>query len=187
MKLSRQQLLRFILLCGLIVGIDALIKLMTVRYVPLMPWASPFYPYGGFSIFRDFLGVDFSINYVANRGSAWGLFAQWHEYLLAVRIVAIIALVVYMVYVNSEENRHIPLSLIIAGAVGNVIDSFFYGHVVDMFHFVAWGISCPVFNIADAAIFFGVMTLFVQGILEKRRETQKSSFMQGSDGTFRGF
>ncbi|MCB1080337.1 MAG: signal peptidase II, partial [Chlamydiia bacterium] len=39
--------------------------------------------------------------------------------------------------------------------------------VIDMFHFVLWGYSFPVFNVADMMIFFGVATLLIQSLLEK--------------------
>jgi len=168
MNKKRAAALLFVLL--FILAFDIVTKALTVNFVPMMPWASPFYPYGGIGIFKDFLGVDFSVNYVSNRGSAWGLFAQWQNYLLGVRIFAIICLSVYLFAFNQLKARQIPLLLIIAGAFGNVIDFFLYGHVVDMFHFNAWGFSCPVFNVADASIFFGVLAMFILSMKKKKTD-----------------
>lgn len=167
----KNRVMRLSVLFASLLGLDALTKALTVHYVPLMPWASPYYPYGGLGIFKHFLGVDFSINYVANRGSAWGLFSEWQEWLLLVRIGAIIALFIYLIAYNPIRKRQVPLLLIIAGACGNVLDFFLYGHVVDMFHFNAWGFSCPVFNCADAAIFFGVLILMLPALKKRVEKT----------------
>jgi signal peptidase II len=52
--------------------------------------------------------------------------------------------------------------MILAGAVGNVFDCIVYGHVIDMFCFIFWGYIYPVFNIADAAIFCGILMLLLE-------------------------
>jgi signal peptidase II len=58
--------------------------------------------------------------------------------------------------------------LIATGAIGNILDYFIYGHVVDVFYFVFWGYSFPVFNVADSIIFCGIVVLFLQSFLERR-------------------
>lgn len=155
---------------SVVLSLDAFVKYVVFTNVPTAPWAVPYYPYGGIGVFESVLGVDFAINHVHNRGSAWGLFANWHNLLLAVRILAITALSVYLVFWNKIRARDIPLTLIIAGALGNVVDCFVYGHVIDMFHFVLWGWSCPVFNVADSCIFIGVVVMLLQSMFtgEKR-------------------
>ena len=45
----------------------------------------------------------------------------------------------------------------LAGALGNIVDSLFLGHVVDMIHVVFWGWDYPVFNVADSFIFLGCL------------------------------
>jgi signal peptidase II len=126
----------------------------------------PLYPYGGISIFKKVLGIDFSIVHQTNKGAAWGLFASMQDYLLLFRIGAIVLLFAYLL-VNKTAMRRFPLLLILSGAIGNVVDYFLYGHVVDMFHFTFWGYSYPVFNIADSAIFCGVALLLLQSSSKK--------------------
>ena len=58
---------------------------------------------------------------------------------------------------------------ILAGAIGNVLDSYIYGHVIDMFHFVFWGRSYGIFNFADAMIFLGGFGLLIATYEKKRR------------------
>ncbi|CDZ79999.1 Lipoprotein signal peptidase [Candidatus Rubidus massiliensis] len=129
----------------------------------------PFYPYGGIAIFKNFLGIEFSISHATNKGAAWGLFANFQQLLLYFRIVLIAGLIAYIIEFNKKVNNTVPLSIIAAGAVGNVIDYFLYGHVVDMFHFILWGYDFPVFNIADSCIFIGICWLIVNSWIEEKK------------------
>jgi signal peptidase II len=62
------------------------------------------------------------------------------------------------------------LTLILGGAIGNVIDRFEHGYVVD-FLSAHWGASYfPAFNIADAAISIGAACVILDALLESRRE-----------------
>lgn len=98
----------------------------------------------------DFLGAWFRIHFVENEGMAMGI--SWGgeigKYSLTLfRIVAIIA-IIYYIYVliknNASKTFIVVMSLILAGAMGNVIDSLFYGLIFsDSYHqiasFVPWG------------------------------------------------
>ena len=58
------------------------------------------------------------------------------------------------------------LSLIVGGAIGNnLIDRLIYGKVADFFQFYAYGYDWYVFNVADAAITFGVMVLLYDALM----------------------
>lgn len=140
---------------------DALLKQWVHQNLPIMGQANAGYPYGGIGVFQNFFGIDFSIVHTINRGAAWGMLAKWQDYLLYVRIGVILALIIFMIGFNKRISWTIPLALIVAGAAGNVLDYFIYGHVVDMFQFVFWGYEYPVFNIADSAIFVGVISLLI--------------------------
>lgn len=89
--------------------------------------------------------------------------------LLGARIVIILALAIYTFFLNKVSQRSIPLLFILVGATSNILDFFTYGAVVDLFHFVLWGYSFPVFNVADTLIFFGVASLLVLSLFEKRK------------------
>jgi signal peptidase II len=66
------------------------------------------------------------------------------------------------------------LTLIVGGAIGNVIDRFEHGYVVD-FLSAHWGTAYfPAFNIADAAISVGAGCVILDAMLEARRERQAS-------------
>ncbi len=116
-------------------------------------------PYG-IPIFKNWYGIDFSLEYVMNKGAAWGFFSSMQLVLLWGRCAIILALFSYLFLVKFAFLRNLSLVAILSGAIGNVLDFFVYGHVVDMFYFRFWGYSFPVFNIADASIFCGVLLLF---------------------------
>lgn len=126
----------------------------------------PVYPYGGIGVFKNFLGIEFSISHTTNHGAAWGLFHQFPNALLGVRLVLSGALLVYL-FLNIQSFIALPLIFILAGAIGNILDLFVYGHVVDFIHFVLWGYDYPVFNFADCFIFVGVFTVILISYFEK--------------------
>lgn len=127
---------------------------------------------GGFHVF-SFGGITLDIVYATNRGAAWGVFAKYPYILLAVRLF-IIALLLTMVFLGRiSKNARLPFALIIGGAIGNIIDFFVYGHVIDFIAFTFWGYVYPVFNVADSAIFCGVALLVIQWWHAKNQHAKK--------------
>jgi len=155
-------------ICLVLLLMDIAVKWYTQHYIPGLDEGGFFYPYGGVAVFQDFLGVDFSLNYAKNTGAAWGAFGNFQKPLLIVRMIIMACLVVYLARKKISLSRRWALSLILTGALGNILDYFLYGHVVDMFYFVLWKYSFPVFNVADSLIFCGICLIFLQNTLEKR-------------------
>lgn len=97
----------------------------------------------------------FHITLVHNRGAAFGILKNQIPLFIITSLFAII-----LIYFNLKENRQsksysIVLSLILAGALGNLIDRLFFGYVIDFLDFRIW----PVFNVADSAITIGAILL----------------------------
>lgn len=132
-------------------------------------------PWECIPVFTNWLGIDFSIEHVVNRGAAWGLFASWQVLLLCVRLLVVAGLIVYLCAGRCVRAQEAPFVAIISGALGNIFDFFLYGHVVDMFHFTFWGYSFPVFNVADSAIFCGVAAMLLINMWMKRKGSLKSA------------
>lgn len=141
--------------------VDQTTKYFSYAFLSGKSGFSPVFPYGGIGLFQDFLGIDFSLNYMTNTGAAWGFLGQYQVLLMGFRILLIGGLILYFLRFNKESNLQIPLMLIISGAIGNVVDYFVYGHVIDMFHFVLGGYDFPVFNFADTAITCGVILIAI--------------------------
>lgn len=150
--------------------LDFFSKSYVHQHIPLISMASSYYPYDGIPVFYNFLGIDFSINHVMNRGAAWGVFASLQVALLYLRVVLIAGMLIHLFFFNKERFRQFPFTLIITGALGNVIDYYRFGHVVDMFHFKFGSYTFPLFNIADSAIFCGVALLILKSLWEKRQQ-----------------
>jgi signal peptidase II len=157
------------LLIGIFVFIiDVITKYLTHTHLSVMNRHTLWYPYGGIGVFKDFLGIEFSITHQINHGAAWGVLSNYQMPLLYFRIALVAALLFYAIFINKHKSWSIPLALIISGAAGNILDYFLYGHVVDMFHFVLWGYDFPVFNVADSAIFLGIASLLITSSFEKK-------------------
>lgn len=169
-----QQSRKFALYLGItILFLDLATKCLVSLFLPVMDSEHLWYPYGGVPVFRDFFGVEFSLVHAINYGAAWGLFSNHQGGLLVGRMVLISGVVVYAWRFNRNRSYDIPLALVIGGAIGNVIDYFIYGHVIDMFHFVLWGYDYPVFNVADMAICAGIIWLFMTSSLSDEQPKKK--------------
>tara|TARA_Y100000310_G_scaffold313860_1_gene362682 strand:- start:4124 stop:4552 length:429 start_codon:yes stop_codon:yes gene_type:complete len=90
-----------------------------------------------------------SFTYVKNTGAAFGSLQGYNSILI---IITIIILGICFYYF---KNYKLPLALIIAGGIGNLIDRIFFGFVRDFISVSVW----PVFNIADASNTIGVIFL----------------------------
>jgi signal peptidase II len=117
-----------------------------------------------------------SLIYVANTGSAFGLLANKTFLLIITSIAALLFILLFLRYLSPATRLSIvSISLILGGAVGNLIDRLQFGYVTDFIYFRLWGdFYWPAFNIADAAILVGVCTLiysfYKSGVFRKAYE-----------------
>ena len=100
-----------------------------------------------------------------NDGAAWSILEGQQWFFSVVTVVALIV-ILYLFY-RWRHNPHLllPLSLILAGAVGNFIDRIQHGYVVDMFETLF--MNFPVFNVADCCLTIGVVWLVIIIIREE--------------------
>lgn len=156
-----------------ILGLDLFTKYWVQAHIPLVDWQTS-YPYDGIGVFRDFFGIEFSIVHVTNHGVAWGALGEYQLPLVILRICLIFGMAIYLLHYNRRRSWVFPLTLVLFGAIGNVIDYFIYGKVIDMFYFVLWGYRYPVFNVADSAVTVGVLWIvFITPFFEKKLQTSE--------------
>ena len=101
----------------------------------------------------------FYFTFIKNFGIGFGLLnnpaSRWILILITIVIIGII-----LYYYKELPKKYLPIistSLILGGAIGNLIDRFLFGFVIDFIDFRIW----PAFNIADSAVTIGVIGLII--------------------------
>ena len=115
--------------------------------------------------------LDFTL--LHNTGAAFSLLAGasgWQRWFFIALACVVSVLLVAWIWRTPRGDKLLPLalSLILGGAVGNVIDRVVHAYVVDFIH-AHWGAAYfPAFNIADSAITIGAVLLILDAFREKR-------------------
>ncbi len=145
----------------------------------------------------------FQLTYVENYGIAFGI-DLGRNFKVAVSIFTLLAVVgiLYYLYVSRHKSFSIRLaiSILLGGAIGNLIDRTFYGffyeyaplfhgRVVDFFHidffdyslFGKYYDSLPIFNIADISVFIGTMMLLIISFRSKKTEADETETISTSE------
>lgn len=117
-----------------------------------------------------------NIIHTYNPGAAWSMFAnaggaqRWVFSVLAVVVSAVLVYWLRRLALSTQRLLIGGLTLILGGAIGNVLDRLRLGHVVDFVQ-VHWNDSYfPAFNVADSAISIGAVFVVLDAIRESQRE-----------------
>ena len=111
----------------------------------------------------------FNLTYVRNTGAAFSFLSEaggWQRWFFA--ILASIISIVLAVWLAKLKKHEIlmaaSLSLILGGAIGNLIDRVLYGYVIDFLdvYYQSW--HWPAFNVADSAITVGVILMLLESV-----------------------
>jgi signal peptidase II len=106
----------------------------------------------------------FHITMVYNTGIAFGLFKNQTVLFSAISFFVIVLIIFSILEQKRRKDiNHLEifaLYLILSGAIGNLIDRFRFGYVIDFLDFRVW----PVFNIADSAITIGMVLILIRCI-----------------------
>lgn len=151
---------RLILISGFVIIADQLTKYIIKINIAL---------YDNIIVIKNF----FNITHILNPGGAFGFFASSSpgvRKFIFLFVSSIVALLILWFYKKSAENfifLSIGLALIFGGAVGNLIDRFIYGKVLDFLDFYMGTYHWPAFNMADSAITIG-MGIFIYHIIFKK-------------------
>ncbi len=121
----------------------------------------------------------FSLTLSYNPGAAFSLLGDaggWQRWFFTAFALAVsVFLIVWL--------RRLPpwdrwqtwgLSLILGGAIGNVIDRLAYGHVIDFIHVYWRDWHYPIFNVADSAITIGVVMILIHAFFLEGRQKSHS-------------
>lgn len=102
------------------------------------------------------------LQYLENRGSAFGMFQNQKFFILTVGIIFMAILILFLFKLPEQKKFcivHIAMATIIAGGIGNMIDRFRFDYVVDFISFVL--INYPIFNVADIYVVVATIGLFI--------------------------
>ncbi len=168
-KINREIVLSVCKISLSVALLDQITKLLVLKYIPL---------YTRVEIIQGF----FNLTHVRNPGVAFGMLQNFGSNYQFISLAVISAITLFLLFViltqtkQDDKLQSASLSLILGGAVGNLIDRFRLGEVVD-FISVHWQslYYWPSFNIADAAISIGiVLFLFDELFLKKSfKKTEK--------------
>ena len=142
-----------------VVVLDQLTKAVVMRHI-------------GYGTYVSVLPVlDFTLRY--NPGAAWSMLAEatgWQRWLFSgLALVVSVAILVWLRRLDGRSRSWlaVAVALILAGAVGNLIDRLWLGQVVD-FIVAHWGEhQFPAFNVADSAITIGAGLMLFDALTDK--------------------
>jgi signal peptidase II len=110
--------------------------------------------------------LDFRLVY--NTGAAWGMFEGARNLFLIIAAFVIVAMFVYILANKSHAALEIiALGMVAGGAIGNGIDRFATGQVIDFIHTLF--IDFPLFNIADSSITVGVILFLIMFLFGNKK------------------
>ncbi|WP_243140653.1 signal peptidase II [Pelistega ratti] len=115
---------------------------------------------------------DFILIY--NTGAAFSIGAEaggWQRWLFIALAFGACAFIIYLLKTHKEQPFFcFALSLILAGAAGNLIDRIAYGHVIDflLFYWEDWQFYFPAFNLADCFITIGATLIIIEELFFRK-------------------
>lgn len=146
-----------LILSFFIIALDQITKFAAVKY---LKGSKPYI------IIPNF----FELNYVENFGAAFGILQEKRVFFIVITLIVILSITFYLIKNYYDLNTYIRLALamLIGGAIGNFIDRFRVGYVVDFLSFKLFkSYDFPVFNIADIFIVIGTILLSILILFDK--------------------
>lgn len=145
------------IVAAVIVALDQITKWLVVKYIP----------YGGMWSPWEWLSPYARIVHWSNTGVAFGMLQGMNPLFIGLAFIVSFGIIYYYPKVEKIDWLiKLALMLELGGAVGNLIDRFNHGHVID---FISVG-NFPVWNVADACITVGVFILLIGVWQQEKRE-----------------
>lgn len=164
-RFSEETNMPYLLLSAFIVVFDQLFKKWCVLALSM-------------GISRRFLPGILNLTMVHNYGASWGILSGKTNLLLVVTGVVCLGIIVYLLLGKPEQRLgRLSLAFILGGAIGNAVDRFVLGYVVDMFETAF--IRFPVFNVADCFICVGAALLCIHVFMEEAKDAKKKKLTAG--------
>ncbi len=158
-------MLNWLWLSGLVIVLDQISKWLAERFlepfvpVPVMP--------------------SFNLTLVYNKGAAFSFLSQaggWQRWFFSGLAIAVsVFIILWLRRLHARDTwTAAGLSLVLGGAIGNLIDRLIYGHVIDFIDVFYSTYHFPTFNVADSAITVGATLLIVHSLFTHEHEASAS-------------
>ncbi len=160
---NKEKYIRLIVIAGLVIIADQISKWIILKTMPL---------YDSFPVIQGL----FNITHIHNPGGAFGFFADRDPLLrkIVFLFMSSVAACFVLWFYHQTPRTHpwlaFGLALIFGGAVGNLIDRFRFGKVVDFLDFYIGSAHWPAFNVADSAISVGITIFILHLVLNRMPE-----------------
>ena len=130
--------------------------------------------YGFANLGWDVDGPYMSLKLAYNYGVAFSMFSFLEHYLKYIQLVIVLIATIYL-FMNKTvfKEYYVPIALLFAGGLSNILDRFTYGGVVDYFYW-HYGFEFAIFNFADVMIDLGVVIIIYKQIKQSREEKKKN-------------
>ena len=130
--------------------------------------------YGFANLGWDVDGPYMSLKLAYNYGVAFSMFSFLEHYLKYIQLVIVFIATIYL-FMNKTvfKEYYLPIALLFAGGLSNILDRFTYGGVVDYFYW-HYGFEFAIFNFADVMIDLGVVIIIYKQIKQSREEKKKN-------------
>ena len=163
MQMHKKKYLTVTLVSSLVIGLDQLAKYFVCKLLPL---------HSRIGVFSDFL----NIVHIRNPGIAFGLLKRFGSQFKVLSLILVSAVVLFLLFflITQIKKEHrlqtFSLSLILGGAIGNLIDRIRFGEVIDFID-VHWCslYHWPAFNVADSAITVGIIIMVICELLQRKQ------------------
>jgi signal peptidase II len=141
----------------LVIAIDQISKFLTKTFMHVSQSEE---------VFGDFLRY----TYIENPGMAFGIQIGNRTLFTIFSIVASLVIFIYLIRTKGDQKYvKLALSLILGGAIGNLIDRVLFGSVVDFIDMGIGDLRWPVFNVADMSVSIGMIILVFFILFEKKQ------------------
>ena len=145
-------MLKYLSITGLVIVLDQVSKWWMISWLSLYETVA-IMPY-------------FNLTMAHNHGAAFSFLAQaggWQRWLfIGLAVIISVVLLVWLAKLKpTAKLEAVSLSLILGGAIGNVMDRIYYGYVIDFLDVYVGTSHWPAFNIADSAICIGAVLLIL--------------------------
>ena len=157
--MPKSNALPWLWLSALLIGLDQATKWLAVASLPYQQQVG-FIP--GFWNWHLTHNTGAAFSFLANAGG-WQ-----HGFFIALATLISVVLAVALRRVAREDWRNaFPFALIIAGALGNLVDRLRFGYVVDFVEWYVGSFYWPVFNLADSCIVVGAVLMVFYSLMQR--------------------